>query len=815
MNYTTTKGTHIIWLFTFTFIIFMTSLSGTQPAVKKDYLIKPVTFTQVQFNDRFWAPKIETNRSVSIPSAFSKCQKTGRIDNFAIAGKVKPGEFKGDYPFDDTDVFKVLEGASYGLAVKYDKKTDQYLDHIIQLIAAAQEDDGYLYTCRTSNCTRANIKRWMGKERWERLNSHELYNCGHLYEAAVAHYQATGKTSLLNIALKNADLINKVFGPAPNQKHVPSGHPIIEMALVKLYRVTQDEKYLKLAQYFIDETGKGTDGHPLSPYSQDHKPVIQQEEAVGHAVRFAYLYSGITDVAALTGNSAYISTLENVWQNIVQKKLYITGGIGARGMGEGFGENYELPNMTAYCETCASIAFVYWNYRMFLLTGEAKYMNVLERTLYNSLLAGVSLDGKHFFYDNILESNGQQKRQEWFGCACCPGNVTRFMASIPGYQYAVMESEAENRLYVNLFVTGTAHIELKHCRLTLSQATDYPWNGRVKLTLKSTSPARTTLYIRLPGWAQNQAVPSNLYSFKNKIQSKILINVNGKPFHYQVSKGYAVIPGKSQSGDTIELNIPMPVRRIETHPKVVNNRGKQALQRGPIVYCLEGADHHDGFMFDTMLPEEGEIHSQMEHNLLNGVITLSCMGTQLIKKNGQTTTKRTMLKAVPYYSWNNRGPGSMLVWIPNNRNAAIVKPEPSIASTSKPAASTHWAMGLNDGFEPRSSSDTDKLFFYWWLKKGSDEWVEYTFDKPYRISSVQVYWLDFDHYDYKCKPPDSWQIFYKEGDSWVKVQSPSPFTTDLNRYNTVTFSPVKATAIRISARLHKDFSAGIMEWKVF
>lgn len=792
-------------------LVFAGSISGGEPIIKKDYRIKPVIFTQVRFHDNFWAPKIEINRKISIPSAFKKCEETGRIDNFAVAGGVKTGEFRGDYPFDDTDVYKVLEGASYALAVQYDRELDQYLDGIIRLIASAQEKDGYLYTCRTSGCTRENIKRWMGTARWQRLNSHELYNCGHLYEAAVAHHLATGKTNLLNIALKNADLIARVFGPGDKQKHVPSGHPIIEMALVKLYRLTGREKYLQLARYFIDETGRGTDGHTLSPYSQDHMPIVNQEEAVGHAVRLGYLYSGVTDIAALTGISAYSKALEKVWQNIVDKKLYITGGIGARGMGEGFGNNYELPNMTAYCETCASIAFVYWNYRMFLLTGVSKYYDILERTLYNSLLAGVSLDGRHFFYDNPLESNGEHERREWFGCACCPGNVTRFLASVPGYQYALVD----DGIYVNLFVAGKADIKLRNTEMTVLQETDYPWKGRVKLKIDVSHPVQFNWYIRVPGWTQNQVVPSGLYSFKERQPSQVSIRVNGKKIQYREDKGYVVVPGTWQAGDEIDLDLPLAVRRVTTNPLVVNNRGKTALQRGPLVYCLEGTDHHEGFMFDHMIPEQAEIESRYEQDLLNGVVTLSFAGKKLIRENRRIVEKETPVKAIPYFAWNNRGRSGMLVWIPKCRDAAVLKPESTIASRSKPAASVPWPIGLNDGFEPRNSGDTDKLFFYWWLKNGTNEWVEYTFDQPYSVSGVQVYWLYFDHYDYKCRPPRTWEVLYKQGDQWIPVESTSPYLMALDRYNTVTFSPVKTSGLRISVRLQENYSAGIMEWKVF
>ena len=420
--------------------------SGCSPSDSSDVKITEVPFTKIHFDDIFWAPRIETNRTVSIPSAFYQCEINGRFDNFALAGGLIKGEHKGDFSFDDTDPYKVIEGASYSLAAKYDPKLDHYLDSVINIIASAQEPDGYLTTCVTNKVER--LSGWWGSSRWEKINSHELYNCGHMYESAVAHYLATGKRTFLDVAVKNANLICEVFGPNEGQKHVPSGHPIVEMALAKLYKVTGEEKYLNLAKYFVEETGRGTDGHKLNAYSQDHMPILQQEEIVGHAVRAGYLYSGVADVASLTNDQEYFNALCRIWDNMAGKKLYITGGIGSRSQGEGFGPNYELHNHNAYCETCAAIANVYWNYRMFLATGDSKYMDVLERALYNGVISGVSLKGDEFFYDNPLESIGQHLRRPWFGCACCPGNITRFMASVPGYIYAIQGKD----IFVNLYV---------------------------------------------------------------------------------------------------------------------------------------------------------------------------------------------------------------------------------------------------------------------------------------------------------------------------------------------------------------------------
>ncbi|OGU34852.1 MAG: six-hairpin glycosidase [Ignavibacteria bacterium GWB2_35_6b] len=792
-------------------IIIVFSLTGWNNNEPNEYLIQPVDFTQVKFEDNFWLPRIKTNRNVSIPTALQKCVETGRIDNFAVAGGLIEGEFKGDYPFDDTDVYKIIEGASFSLAVEYDKQLDNYVDSLIALITAAQEDDGYIYTCRTTNCTRKNIIRWMGNERWEKINSHELYNCGHLYEAASAHYISTGKRTLLDVALKNADLINSVFGPDSSQKHWPSGHPIIEMGLVKLYRITGDKKYLNLAKYFIDETGRLSDGRKPNQYSQDHKPIIEQEEAVGHAVRFGYLYSGVADVAALTNNEEYKKALQRVWENIVSKKLYITGGIGARGMGEGFGNNYELPNMTAYCETCASISNVYWNYRMFLLTGESKYYDVLERTLYNSMLSGVSLSGDRFFYDNILESDGTAERKEWFGCACCPSNVTRFMASIPGYQYAF----SNNEIYVNLYVQGKANIKLNENHdVRIEQITNYPWDGKIILKVETQKPKEFNLLLRLPGWAKDKPVPSDLYSFINNTSENIKIKVNGEEYNYNVEKGYAVISREWKNGEQVSIDIPMPVRKIKTHENVESNKNKIALQRGSIVYCLEGKDNNEDYLFNYFLADDTEFKTQYEQNLLAGIVTINFYGKKFVKNKNTIQSEDVSIKAIPYYAWNNRGKSNMLVWISSDEKSVIPKPEPTIASKSAASSSVDWAVGLNDQFEPKSSKDFDKIYFYWWLKNGTEEWVQYTFNKPYIISESQVYWLDFEHYDYTCKPPAEWNLEYQENDKWNPVENLTPYTMKMNEYNVVKFKPVGATAIRINAKLNKDISSGIMEWKV-
>jgi len=778
-----------------------------------------VPFTKVHVNDSFWLPRIETNRTVSIPSAFSECEKNGRFDNFAIAAGLMKGDHKGDFSFDDTDPYKIIEGASYSLAVHYDRQLDSYLDSVINIIAKAQEPDGYLTTCVTNKCTR--LSGWWGTHRWEKINSHELYNSGHLYEAAVAHYRATGKRTLLNVAIKNADLVCKTFGEGEGMIHRPSGHPIVEMALCKLYKVTGAKRYLDMARYFVEETGRCTDGHSPSQYSQDHKPILQQDEIVGHAVRAGYLYSGVADVAALTNDTAYFNALCRIWNNMVSKKLYITGGIGSRAQGEGFGPNYELQNMTAYCETCAAISNVYWNYRMFLATGEAKYADVYERALYNGVISGVSLSGDKFFYDNPLESMGQHERQLWFGCACCPGNVTRFMASIPYYIYATKG----NDIFVNLYIQSDADIKTKGNNVSIVQTTSYPWSGGVAITVSPKKAAAFAVRLRLPGWAANAPVPSNLYAFADKADA-YTVKVNGQEVDAATVDGYIVVDRKWKKGDRIELSLPMQVRRIVANDNVEVDRGRVALQRGPIVYCLEGKDQSDNNVFNKAILNDAPITATYDNDLLGGVVTLSGKALQL-EQDGNVET--VDFRAIPYATWNNRGTDRMEVWVASSPAYARVEPKPTIASMARTLSFKNpiqqdaiktddeetWADGVNDQWEPTKSADTSKPYHYWWLKKGTEETIAYAFDKERTVSNVQVYWLDLDHYDGNFRVPEWWKLYYKTATGqWQPVEAEGEYTVERDRYNSVDFKPVKTTGLRIVAKLRKGQSGGVLEWKV-
>ena len=609
--------------------------------IKGSGQLRAVGFTDVVIADGFWAPRMETNRKVTVPYDFKKCEETGRIDNFAKAGGLMEGKFEGIY-FNDSDLYKVIEGAAYSLKIHPDPELEKYVDGVIEKIAAAQWEDGYLYTFY-SLPQRQPEKRWTDVQ-----HKHELYCAGHFFEGAVAYYQATGKRKILDVAIRLADYIDSVFGPG--KRHDVSGHEEIEIGLVKLYRVTGDKKYLKLAKFFLDERGQSERREIYGEYCQDHKPVVEQDAAVGHAVRAGYLYSGMADVAALTGDTGYVEALERIWWDVVSKKLYITGGVGARRGGESFGEDYELPNKTAYCETCAAIANAMWNHRMFLLGGDAKYIDVLERVIYNGFLSGISLSGDEFFYPNPLASDGKYQRSPWFGCACCPSNIVRFMPSLPGYAYA----QQGDVLYVNLFIGGSATVKMADNTVRLEQETRYPWDGAVEITVEPKRSGEFTICVRIPGWARNEPVPSDLYRFLNESSEKVTLEVNGESVDLNIDKGFARISRRWEKGDVIELNLPMPIRRVVSHPNVKDNAGRTAIQRGPVVYCLEGVDNPQG-VAKLVLPPDAKLHTEYHGELLGGIVTL--------KGQGKMPQKSIEVVAIPYYAWSHRGKSEMAVWL--------------------------------------------------------------------------------------------------------------------------------------------------------
>ena len=647
---------------------FLTCICITGSAqINHGYPINPVPFTSVKVTDNFWGQRLQASREVTIPLAFSKCEETGRYENFVKAAHPSDTYKVEGFSFDDTDVYKTIEGASYSLQTYPDKKLQKYIDSVLVIVAGAQEPDGYLYTARTMNPKHPH--NWAGKERWVAVEnlSHEFYNLGHMIEGAVAHYQATGKRNFLNIAIKYADCVCREIGNGPQQKKYVPGHQIAEMALVKLYMVTGDKKYLDQAKFFLDTRGYTS---RKDAYSQAHKPVVEQDEAVGHAVRAVYMYSGMADVAAITGDSSYIKAIDKIWDNIVSKKIYITGGIGARHAGEAFGNNYELPNQSAYCEPCAAIGNVYMNYRLFLLHGDAKYFDVLERTLYNGLISGVSLDGGSFFYPNPLSSNGKYSRKPWFGCACCPSNVSRFIPSLPGYVYAVKNDQ----VYVNLYLSNKAELKVDKKKILLEQETSYPWNGDIRLKITQGNQD-FTMKLRIPGWVRGNVLPGDLYSYTDNQKPAYQVSVNGQTVESDVNDGYLSIARKWKKGDVVEVHFDMIPRIVKANPKVEADHGRVAVERGPIVYCAEWPDNRFN-VHSILLNQHPQFKVTDKPELLYGIRQITTDAQALsYDKAGKLVTKDVELTLIPYYAWAHRGEGDMEVWLPIDVSATSAQPQ--------------------------------------------------------------------------------------------------------------------------------------------
>ena len=773
------------------------------------YPIDPVPFTSVKVDDSFWGQRLKASREVTIPLAFSKCEETGRYRNFELAAHPSDTTKVTGYSFDDTDVYKTIEGASYLLQTYPDKKLKKYIDSVLVIVAGAQEPDGYLYTARTMNPKHPH--EWAGSKRWEKVEelSHEFYNLGHMIEGAIAHYQATGQRNFLDIAIRYADCVCREIGDKPGQLVRVPGHQIAEMALAKLYLVTGDKKYLDEAKFFLDKRGYTS---RRDEYSQAHKPVIEQDEAVGHAVSAAYMYSGMADVAALTGDTAYIHAIDRIWDNIVSKKLYITGGIGATNNGEAFGANYELPNMSAYCETCAAIGNVYVNYRLFLLHGDSKYYDVLERTLYNGLISGVSLDGGSFFYPNPLESMGQHQRQPWFGCACCPSNICRFIPSLPGYVYAVKD----RNVYVNLFMGNQAELKVAGKKVVLKQTTSYPWNGDITVQVDKNSAGQFALKIRIPGWVRNEVVPSDLYTFCDNVRPKYSVKVNGEEVKSELEQGYFTIDRKWKKGDQVEVHFDMDVRTVRANNKVEADRGRIAIERGPIVYCAEWPDN-DFNVLNTLVNRTPKFEVVSKSDLLYGIDQIKTQAQTLeYDDQGRLTVKDHTLTLIPYYAWCHRGSGNMAVWLPNEVNATRPAAVPTLASKSKIEAS-HKASSLSsitDGLVPKDENDRTIPYYHWWPKEGTTEWISYEFPEAMTVSSATVYWYDDGPWG-GCRVPKSWKVYYKDAaGNWVDVENPDQYGVKKGAPNTVRFDPVKTSALKLEVVLPEKNASGIYEWEV-
>jgi DUF1680 family protein len=819
-----------------------------------DYPVQPVPFTAVHFTAGVLHDRQATNTAVTLPFALDQCESSGRLKNFELAAEVMRRRAAGEtsfqikpptqYPFDDSDVYKALEGAAFCLSVQPDPALSNRVEQIIQHVAAAQEPDGYLYTFRTMHPDNPGHD-WIDQRRWQKdpQLSHELYNLGHLYEAGFAHYQATGSRSLLDICLKSAALLEKDFGDG--ESRIAPGHQVVEMGLSKLYRQTGDTNWLKLAKFFLDVRGAGGE------YSQDHKPVLQQDKAVGHAVRANYMYSGMADVAALTGDQRYLQAITKIWDNVVGTKLHLTGGCGALASGEAYGDNYELPHR-CYNETCAAVAFLFWNHRMFLMTGDAKYMDVFERSLYNGVLSGVSLSGDRFFYPNPLEYDGRTKnnhgyagRAPWFGCACCPPNVLRTLASLGDYAYAVQG----NKLFINLYAQGNATATVAGHKVKLEQTTSYPWNGLIKMSVTPEKPGPFTLCLRIPGWVEGKPLPSDLYTYDDATPAKWTLKVNGKAVSFtkaapaspapglkatlppsdgerdgvrgraEIKDGFALITREWKANDTVTLELPMPVRRVAGNAKIAATRNQVALERGPIVYAFEGIDN-DGSVFDAVLPTAARITPEHRKDFLGGVTVLKISRAERAVRTdaGKLETKPAKLLAIPYATWANRGLMPMGVWLA--RDAANARPpmKPTLASQAKVTVSfARDGMNLapiNDQLMPQNFTDGFAPNFDFWPHKGTTEWINYEFTQPASVKSVTVSWFD-DSGSGECHLPASWRVLYRTGEGkWEPVKNPSAYAIKKRDPVKITFDAVTTKALRLEVQLPKDFSAGLYEWDV-
>lgn len=770
------------------------SLDGAETPLVK---LRAVPFTDVAVHDSFWSPRQEVNRTVSIPINFEMLEKSGNLKNLELAAKRATGGFIGPV-FMDSDVYKALEAAAYSLATHPDPALEKRIDDIVATLAAAQLEDGYLDSYY--------IVKEPGR-RWTNLrDNHELYCAGHMLEAAVAHFRATGKRNFLNIATRLADHIDATFGPGKRMGY--PGHPELELALVKLWRATGERRYFELARFFIESRGQkffATEHHtPLDRYDgsywQDDVPICDHRNIKGHAVRAAYLLSGATDVAAETGDPALLKMINRVWKNTARRNMYITGGIGPSASNEGFTHDYDLPNLTAYQETCASVALAQWGHRLALLYGDARFADVFERSLYNGMLAGVSLDGKRFFYVNPLESQGRHHRSPWFGCACCPPNVARTLASLGGYAYAV----GEGSLWVNLYIQGKAKAEVNGRNVTLNVATDYPWDGKVVIKPEVDQPARFDLRLRVPGWCQGAAA-----------------SVAGKPVSSPtIERGYIVLNREWKSGDVVELNLPMPVQRMAANPNVKDDHGLLALQRGPLVYCLEACDQ--GEALDSLyLPRSAELQAEKRSDLLGGVVVVKGTAESASEQDWSgklyqavTTSTQVPITAIPYYAWDNRKAGAMKVWIPTApRTPTVGGLETQAKVTMSFVNGNCQPWGVNDGLEPKNSGEQPSALCHWWPHSGTAEWVQYTWKSPVSVKGSRVYWFD-DTGRGACRLPASWQLQYRDGETWKPVEPSGKYLVTKDGWNEMAFTPVKTTALRLSVQLPKGWAAGVHEWKV-
>ena len=802
------------------FLCLATMCAATVALGATDYPIRSADMTNVTITTGFWLPRFETNRIVTVKADFDKSEETGRLANFREAAKRAQGTFKG-CPFDDSDVFKIIEGAAYTLATHPDPELEKYLDNLIADIAGAQEPDGYLYTARTLGMEKVkgfSRTKMMGPERWSNTGaSHEFYNMGHMIEAGVAYWQVTGKRQLLDVAIKAADMMDRTFGYGPGQIQRVPGHEEIELALCKLYRATGDVRYLKLAKTLLDFRGGG------KAYNQNHLPVTQQDQACGHAVRAGYLYTAMADVAALLGDPSYRVASERLWKDVVDTKLHLNGGIGAHrhavvpgfgSVGEAFGAPYDLPNESAYLETCAAIANALWNERLFLFSGDGKYMDVIERIIYNGFLSGISMSGDEFFYPNPLASVGGYARSKWFGCSCCPVNVVRFIPQIAQYAY----STSGNTAYLNLFVASDAKLPLASGTVTLAQRTDYPWKGTSAIAVTPAAAGqRFALKVRIPGWAMGRPVPSTLYEQTVAADaSGISVKVNGTLVPLALDKGYCTIDRAWRRGDAVTVDIPMPVKRIKADARVEADHGRLAVERGPILWCAEGIDN-GGRALDIVLPADAAFAEKSVD--VCGVKMLALATTGCHVQKGIEKFKvgpACPVTLIPYFAWCHRGAGEMQTWFPASPDVAAKGSALALKAKASYMHEGESAVSLFDGIFPKNGAayDNHQKRCTFWPHKGTEEWVEVILPGEESVRGVDVYWFD-DEPVGGCRVPAEWKVQTQLGEmtGWQDAATSCPIVK--GNWSSVTFAkPMPAVAVRLQIKLKPGFSAGICELRL-
>ncbi len=750
-----------------------------QSGSKPDYAVFPVPYKNVQITDSFWAPRIENNRAVSLPGLLDRAEKGGRAPDL-----------------------RLIEAACYILAARPDPvlraRIDRYLDGLISAIRAR-------------------------KGKWSTAGDGDGFWGGNFLEASVAYYEATGSRKMLDAAIEIADDLDAFYGP-DKHRDIPN-HEGLKIGLMRLYRATRTDKYLNLARFLLDTRGNPAGRTGLyGPYAQDHEPVKAQTRAIGHAVRATYLYIPLTDIAALTGDAAYSQADERIWQDAINKRTYLTGGIGSYRDEEDYGDDYDLPNLAAWDEICAAYGNVFWNQRLFQLKQDGKYVDVLERTLYNALLVGVSLAGDTYLYQAPLRAYGNFARQHAFGPNCCPPNIARILPQLGGLIYA----QNDQSLYVNLYVASKANLHLGNTPVAVAQETRYPWDGAVSLTVNPQQPRRFAVYVRIPGWARNQPVPGTLYRYLPGSNPRVSLRVNGSLLTHTVDKGFARIEREWKAGDTVRLDLPMPVREVVASDLVADDRGMVALERGPLVYCAEQADNPAG-VFSLTLPLEANLQFSFQQNLLGGIGAITGTATALSRAaDGNSVTRKSIpFLAIPFYAFGNRTPGEMSVWLARDENKAVIAPRTSIASTSKatsscgngtmvenypgnkpPTIERRFYPSSQDGsgdiraiadqLVPVNSEDGSAPFLRLHPQAGDRAWVQYDFAKAALVSSVEVYWKDDKQY---VVPPENWQLLYKDGSEWKPVRASGAYGVARNMFNRVSFQPVTTSGLRIELQL--------------